>query len=91
MAPPAQSQRTSSPSQPSGKGEVSDLKSQLRQFAGSRAPGADDSKRELVQEGHFIHDDRHRCVVAVRRDGDVLSDVRHCFEENVLSIRWELC
>ncbi|KAF3446453.1 hypothetical protein FNV43_RR11632 [Rhamnella rubrinervis] len=50
MAPPAQSQRSSSPSQPSGKGEVSDLKSQLRQLAGSRAPGADDSKRELFKK-----------------------------------------
>ncbi|KAI4316157.1 hypothetical protein L6164_024163 [Bauhinia variegata] len=50
MAPPAQSQRSSSPSQPSGKGEVSDLKSQLRQLAGSRAPGVDDSKRELFKK-----------------------------------------
>ena len=37
LAPPAQSQRSPSPSQPSGKGEVSDLKLQLRQHAGSRA------------------------------------------------------
>ncbi|KAJ0089953.1 hypothetical protein Patl1_12876 [Pistacia atlantica] len=50
MAPPAQSQRSASPSQPSGKGEVSDLKSQLRQLAGSRAPGVDDSKRELFKK-----------------------------------------
>ncbi|XP_075641862.1 beta-adaptin-like protein A isoform X1 [Castanea sativa] len=50
MAPPAQSQRSSSPSQPSGKGEVSDLKSQLRQLAGSRAPGVDDSKRDLFKK-----------------------------------------
>ncbi|KAJ4845857.1 hypothetical protein Tsubulata_044569 [Turnera subulata] len=50
MAPPAQSQRSPSPSQPSGKGEVSDLKLQLRQLAGSRAPGADDSKRELFKK-----------------------------------------
>lgn len=51
MAPPAQSsQRSPSPSQPSGKGEVSDLKSQLRQLAGSRAPGVDDSKRELYKK-----------------------------------------
>ncbi|KAG2699742.1 hypothetical protein I3843_07G203400 [Carya illinoinensis] len=50
MAPPAQSQRSPSPSQPSGKGEVSDLKSQLRQLAGSRAPGIDDSKRELFKK-----------------------------------------
>jgi vesicle coat complex subunit len=32
------------------KGEVSDLKSQLRQLAGSRAPGADDSKRDLFKK-----------------------------------------
>ncbi|KAK6249096.1 hypothetical protein QUC31_020661 [Theobroma cacao] len=50
MAPPAQSQRSSSPSQPSGKSEVSDLKLQLRQLAGSRAPGVDDSKRELFKK-----------------------------------------
>lgn len=50
MAPPVQSQRSPSPSQPSGKGEVSDLKSQLRQLAGSRAPGVDDSKRELFKK-----------------------------------------
>ncbi|KAJ9702369.1 hypothetical protein PVL29_004211 [Vitis rotundifolia] len=50
MAPPAQSQRSPSPSQPSGKGEVSDLKLQLRQHAGSRAPGADDAKRELFKK-----------------------------------------
>ncbi|GAV85160.1 Adaptin_N domain-containing protein/B2-adapt-app_C domain-containing protein [Cephalotus follicularis] len=50
MAPPPQSQRSSSPSQPSGKGEVSDLKSQLRQLAGSRAPGVDDSKRDLFKK-----------------------------------------
>ncbi|XVE97541.1 hypothetical protein REPUB_Repub03eG0028200 [Reevesia pubescens] len=50
MAPPAQSQRSSSPSQPSGKSEVSDLKLQLRQLAGSRAPGIDDSKRELFKK-----------------------------------------
>ncbi|KAJ7965994.1 Beta-adaptin-like protein [Quillaja saponaria] len=50
MAPPAQSKRSASPSQPSGKSEVSDLKSQLRQLAGSRAPGVDDSKRELFKK-----------------------------------------
>ncbi|KAL5729250.1 hypothetical protein ACHQM5_002226 [Ranunculus cassubicifolius] len=52
MAPPAQSQRSPSPSpsQPSGKGEVSDLKLQLRQLAGSRAPGTDDSKRDLFKK-----------------------------------------
>ncbi|XP_027353830.1 beta-adaptin-like protein A isoform X1 [Abrus precatorius] len=48
--PPPQSQRSPSPSQPSGKSEVSDLKSQLRQLAGSRAPGADDSKRDLFKK-----------------------------------------
>lgn len=32
------------------KGEVSDLKMQLRQLAGSRAPGSDDSKRELFKK-----------------------------------------
>ncbi|GMG99055.1 hypothetical protein Nepgr_000895 [Nepenthes gracilis] len=51
MAPPVhQSQRSPSPSRPSGKGEVSDLKLQLRQLAGSRAPGTDDSKRELFKK-----------------------------------------
>lgn len=32
------------------KGEVSDLKMQLRQLAGSRAPGTDDSKRDLYKK-----------------------------------------
>ncbi|KAG7037586.1 Beta-adaptin-like protein A [Cucurbita argyrosperma subsp. argyrosperma] len=32
------------------KSEVSDLKSQLRQLAGSRAPGVEDSKRELFKK-----------------------------------------
>lgn len=32
------------------KGEVSDLKMQLRQLAGSRAPGTDDAKRELFKK-----------------------------------------
>lgn len=32
------------------KGEVSDLKTQLRQLAGSRAPGTDDTKRELFKK-----------------------------------------
>ncbi|XP_004291213.1 PREDICTED: beta-adaptin-like protein A [Fragaria vesca subsp. vesca] len=50
MAPPAISARSSSPSQPSGKGEVADVKSQLRLLAGSRAPGADDSKRDLFKK-----------------------------------------
>ncbi|KAJ0989268.1 hypothetical protein J5N97_007624 [Dioscorea zingiberensis] len=53
MARPQPSQRSpstaSSPSQPSGKSEVSDLRLQLRQLAGSRAPGADDSKRDLFK------------------------------------------
>ncbi|KAJ1396387.1 TBP domain superfamily [Sesbania bispinosa] len=48
--PPPQSQRSPSPSQPSGKSEVSDLKLQLRQLAGSRAPGVDDSKRDLFKK-----------------------------------------
>lgn len=34
----------------SRKGEVSDLKMQLRQLAGSRAPGSDDSKRDLFKK-----------------------------------------
>jgi vesicle coat complex subunit len=50
MAPPAQSQRLPPPSQPSGKGEVGELKMQLRQLAGSRAPGAEDLKRELYKK-----------------------------------------
>lgn len=50
MAPPPQASKSQSPSQPSGKGEVSDLKLQLRQLAGSRAPGTDDSKRELFKK-----------------------------------------
>ncbi|XP_010254119.1 PREDICTED: beta-adaptin-like protein A isoform X2 [Nelumbo nucifera] len=50
MSPPAQPQKSPSPSQPSGKGEVSDLKLQLRQLAGSRAPGTDDAKRELFKK-----------------------------------------
>ncbi|KAK1284825.1 Beta-adaptin-like protein A [Acorus calamus] len=53
MAPPPSpipSNRSPSPSQPSGKGEVSDLKSQLRQLAGSRSPGADEAKRELFKK-----------------------------------------
>lgn len=44
---------TSSPDQPfnlTRKSEVSDLKLQLRQLAGSRAPGADDSKRDLFKK-----------------------------------------
>ncbi|GAA0156355.1 membrane traffic protein [Lithospermum erythrorhizon] len=48
MPPPPQ--RSASPSQPSGKGEVSDLKLQLRQLAGIRAPGTDDGKRDLFKK-----------------------------------------
>ncbi|KAL8101676.1 beta-adaptin-like protein A isoform X1 [Apium graveolens] len=43
-------QRSASPSQPSGKGDVVDVKLQLRQLAGSRAPGTDDSKRDLFKK-----------------------------------------
>ncbi|KAL1834658.1 hypothetical protein DCAR_0104869 [Daucus carota subsp. sativus] len=50
MPPQPAAQRSASPSQPSGKGEVSDLKAQLRQLAGSRAPGTDDSKRDLFKK-----------------------------------------
>lgn len=50
MPLPPTSQRSASPSQPSGKGEVSDLKAQLRQLAGSRARGTDDSKRDLFKK-----------------------------------------
>eukprot|EP00268_Persea_americana_P068197 TRINITY_DN9466_c0_g1_i1.p1 TRINITY_DN9466_c0_g1~~TRINITY_DN9466_c0_g1_i1.p1 ORF type:complete len:144 (+),score=19.44 TRINITY_DN9466_c0_g1_i1:292-723(+) len=56
MASPVQSSRSPSPSpspspsQPPGKSEVSDLKLQLRNLAGSRAPGTDGSKRELFKE-----------------------------------------
>ncbi|KAE9587034.1 putative beta-adaptin appendage subdomain, AP complex subunit beta [Lupinus albus] len=51
MPPPhQQSHRSPSPSQPSGKSEVSDLKSQLRQLAGSRGPGTDDGKRDLFKK-----------------------------------------
>nr|ATG71013.1 AP4B [Cupressus duclouxiana] len=50
MAPPVQSQRLPPPSQPSGKGEVGELKTQLRQLAGSRAAGAEDLKRELYKK-----------------------------------------
>ncbi|KAL5975900.1 hypothetical protein ACLOJK_020228 [Asimina triloba] len=48
--PPVQSHRSPSPSQPSGKSEVSDLKLQLRALAGTRAPGTDDSKRDLFKK-----------------------------------------
>ncbi|KAJ3701781.1 hypothetical protein LUZ61_005486 [Rhynchospora tenuis] len=49
MAPPVSAPKSASPSQPSGKSEVTDLKLQLRQLAGSRAPGADDAKRDLFK------------------------------------------
>ncbi|XP_031487150.1 beta-adaptin-like protein A isoform X1 [Nymphaea colorata] len=48
--PPVQSHRGPPPPQPSGKGEVADLKLQLRQLAGSLAPGAESSKRELFKK-----------------------------------------
>eukprot|EP00252_Welwitschia_mirabilis_P020113 TRINITY_DN4851_c0_g1_i1.p1 TRINITY_DN4851_c0_g1~~TRINITY_DN4851_c0_g1_i1.p1 ORF type:complete len:844 (-),score=200.12 TRINITY_DN4851_c0_g1_i1:295-2826(-) len=49
--PPVHAQRLPPPqAQPSGKGEVSELKMQLRQLAGSRAPGAEDMKRELFKK-----------------------------------------
>lgn len=49
MRQPA-SQRSSSTSSPSGKGELAELKTQLRQLAGSRAPGVEDVKRELYKK-----------------------------------------
>ncbi|XP_037405960.1 beta-adaptin-like protein A [Triticum dicoccoides] len=50
MAPTAPSPaKSASPSQPSGKSEVSDLKQQLRQLAGSRAPDADDQRRDVFK------------------------------------------
>ncbi|XP_047053379.1 beta-adaptin-like protein A [Lolium rigidum] len=50
MAPTAPSQaKSASPSQPSGKSEVSDLKQQLRQLAGSRAADADDQRRDVFK------------------------------------------
>lgn len=48
--PQASSQRSSSTSSPSGKGELAELKTQLRQLAGSRAPGVEDVKRELYKK-----------------------------------------
>ncbi|KAL6842588.1 hypothetical protein ACP4OV_027432 [Aristida adscensionis] len=41
--------KSASPSQPSGKSEVADLKQQLRQLAGSRAPDADDQRRDVFK------------------------------------------
>ncbi|XP_006644391.1 beta-adaptin-like protein A [Oryza brachyantha] len=50
MAPTAPSAaKSASPSQPSGKSEVADLKQQLRQLAGSRAPDADDQRRDVFK------------------------------------------
>ncbi|OEL17302.1 Beta-adaptin-like protein A [Dichanthelium oligosanthes] len=50
MAPTVPSAaKSASPSQPSGKSEVADLKQQLRQLAGSRAPDADDQRRDVFK------------------------------------------
>ncbi|RLN23563.1 beta-adaptin-like protein A [Panicum miliaceum] len=50
MAPTVPSAaKSASPSQPSGKSEVSDLKQQLRQLAGSCAPDADDQRRDVFK------------------------------------------
>ncbi|KAG8056129.1 hypothetical protein GUJ93_ZPchr0001g31893 [Zizania palustris] len=50
MAPTAPSPaKSASPSQPSGKSEVADLKQQLRHLAGSRAPDADDQRRDVFK------------------------------------------
>uniref|UniRef100_A0A0D9YBY4 Beta-adaptin-like protein n=1 Tax=Oryza glumipatula TaxID=40148 RepID=A0A0D9YBY4_9ORYZ len=50
MAPTAPTAaKSASPSQPSGKSEVADLKQQLRQLAGSRAPDADDQRRDVFK------------------------------------------
>ncbi|KAL5220509.1 hypothetical protein ABZP36_025222 [Zizania latifolia] len=50
MAPTVPSPaKSASPSQPSGKSEVTDLKQQLRQLAGSRAPDADDQRRDVFK------------------------------------------
>lgn len=48
--PPSASQRASTTASPSGKGELAELKTQLRQLAGSRAPGVEDVKRELYKK-----------------------------------------
>lgn len=48
--PQPSSQRSSSTTSPSGKGELAELKTQLRQLAGSRAPGIEDAKRELYKK-----------------------------------------
>ncbi|KAI4379780.1 hypothetical protein MLD38_006033 [Melastoma candidum] len=62
------------------KGEVSDLKLQLRQLAGNGAPGVDDSKKDLFKK-----------VIDAYINGDVLSYIGHCSEEDVLSLCRELC
>uniref|UniRef100_A0A0D9V347 Beta-adaptin-like protein n=1 Tax=Leersia perrieri TaxID=77586 RepID=A0A0D9V347_9ORYZ len=50
MAPTVPSAaKSASPSQPSGKSEVADLKQQLRQLAGSRAADADDQRRDVFK------------------------------------------
>ncbi|KAL5227652.1 hypothetical protein ABZP36_015917 [Zizania latifolia] len=50
MAPTVPSPaKSASPSQPSGKSEVADLKQQLRHLAGSRAPDADDQRRDVFK------------------------------------------
>uniref|UniRef100_A0A804NGM9 Beta-adaptin-like protein n=1 Tax=Zea mays TaxID=4577 RepID=A0A804NGM9_MAIZE len=50
MAPTVPSAaKSASPSQPSGKSEVTDLKQQLRQLAGSRAPDADAQRRDVFK------------------------------------------
>lgn len=48
--PQGVSQRSSSASTPSGKGEIAELKTQLRQLAGSHAAGVEDVKRELFKK-----------------------------------------
>ncbi|KAH7420610.1 hypothetical protein KP509_13G014400 [Ceratopteris richardii] len=48
--PPPPPHRPTSTSTPSGKGELAELKTQLRQLAGSRAPGVEDLKRELYKK-----------------------------------------
>ncbi|KAI5354676.1 hypothetical protein L3X38_007571 [Prunus dulcis] len=91
MAPPPQSQRSSSPSQPSGKGEVADVKSQLRNQPSSRAPGVDDSKRELFKKVYLLHDNRQlMSLLSLGEMVIVFSNIRYRFEENVLSLRWEV-
>ncbi|KAJ3671027.1 hypothetical protein LUZ60_008453 [Juncus effusus] len=68
--PPPPSSKSPSPSQPSGKSEVTDLKLQLRNLAGSRAPGSDESKRDLFKR-----------VISCMTVG---IDVSPCFSEMVM-------